>query len=133
MQDRLVAEIPALPAAWRITFDLKPLSFDKFCCRICSNGILTVVGGDEWEKRDLPRIHYRCASQKWGGVSAAIGIVHQLEKFFVKSKEKELILGEWSSFDISQEILEFNQKKRLMFKVNTIEFICKVLMCTHMS
>ena len=130
MQDRLVAEIPALPAAWRITFDLKPLSFSKFCCRICDNGILTVVGGDEWEKRHLPRISYRCASKM---SEAAIVITHRLEKFFLKNKEKELVLGEWSSFDISQEILEFNQKKRLMFKVNTIEFICKVLMCTHMS
>ena len=91
-----------------------------------------MVGGDEWEKRHLPRISYRCASEK-DKVSAAIVITHRLEKFFLKNKEKELVLGEWSSFDISQEILEFNQKKRLMFKVNTIEFICKVLMCTHMS
>ena len=130
MQDRLVAEIPALPAAWRITFDLKLTKESKACCRICNNGILTVAGGDEWEKSELPRISYRCASQT---NEASIVISHQLEKFFLTHKGKELILGEWSSFDISQEILEFNQKKRLMFMVNTIEFICKVLMCTHMS
>ena len=137
MQDRLVAEIPALPAVWRITFELKRTAEEKFCCGICNSGIITVVGGDLWPMISLPRIAYSCAShdkRRNRTTKAEIDISHQLDgKFSLKKREKELLLGVWNTFDISQEILEFNHKKRLMFKVNIVEFICKVLICCHDS
>ena len=97
MQDRLVAEIPALPAVWRITFELKRTAEEKFCCRICNHGIITVVGGDLWPMISLPRIAYSCAShdkRRNRTTKAEIDISHQLDgKFSLKKKREGTVTG----------------------------------------
>ena len=117
-----MAEIPALPSSWRITFELKRTKESKVCGRNFANGILAVKGADSFPLRNLPEIVYSCKTLKSkimpackppvpvgcmpraGASSAAkIKIYHVLNgKFFRRERSKELLLGEWSSFEISQ-------------------------------
>ena len=131
MQNRLVAQIPALPPSWRITFDLKLIEEEKVCCKNCAAGILQMKGADSFPLRNMPNIKYSCATPKTDRSRPAAGrrdhatirIDHWIGKFFQKDERKELILGEWSSFEISQATEKYkNNKKRLMFKVNIVEF-----------
>ena len=130
MQDRLVAEIPAFPSTWRITFELKLTEEPKTCCRNCAYSILLVKGGDDWAKRNLPKLQYRCSSDNPTGDArvyqsnaAAIKITHWFGKFKWTMKRTELLLGKWHRFEISQETERITAKGRwhmelrLMFKV----------------
>ena len=135
MQNRLVAEIPALPPSWRITFDLKRTGEEKVCCRNCASGILQVKGTEIFPWTTMPDIKYSCANSKSDPrkhsagrrYDAVIRIAHWMGKFFQKEERKDLLLGKWSSFEISQATEKYKNKKRLMFKVNIVEIICKVL------
>ena len=133
-----MAEIPALPSSWRITFQLKRTGESKVCGRIFANGIIQVEGANYFPLYNLPEILYSCKTRKskimpacqqpWtiGCISRAgasyanqIRIYHVINgKFFRREKEKELLLGEWSSFEISQAIEKYRNKSKLMFKVN---------------
>ena len=136
MQNRLVAEIPALPSSWKITFDLKRTGQPKVCCRNCANGILQVKGTEVAPWTAMPDIKYSCANSKSDPrkhehgrrYHAVIRIDHWMGKFFQKEERKDLLLGKWSSFEISQATEKYKNKKRLMFKVNIVEFIYKVLL-----
>ena len=148
MQNRLVAEIAALPASWRITFELKRTGESKICGRNFANDIFQVQGADYFPLRSLPDIKYSCKTRKskimpackppWpigcmppagANYAAKIKIYHVINgRFFRREKRKELLLGEWSSFEISQAIEKYRNKSRLMFKVNFIEFMCKLMM-----
>ena len=132
MQNRLVAEIPALPSSWRITFDLKRTGEPKVCGRNFANGILQVKGTEIFPWTTMPDIKYSCANSKSDPTKhgrryhAVIKIAHWMGKFFQKEERKDLLLGKWSSFEISQAIEKYRNKSRLMFKVNIIEFMCNV-------
>ena len=136
MQNRLVAEIPALPSSWRITFDLKLTGQPKVCGRNFANGILQVKGTEVAPWTAMPDIKYSCANSKSDPrkhehgrrYHAVIRIDHWMGKFFQKEERKDLLLGKWSSFEISQATEKYKNKKRLMFKVNIVEFFHKVLL-----
>ena len=132
LQNRLVAQIPALPPSWKITFDLKLIEEEKVCCMNCAAGILQMKGADSFPLRNMPNIKYSCATPKTDLRMPAAGrrdhatirIAHWIGKFFQKDERKELIPGEWSSFEITQATEKYkNNKKRLMFKVSIIEFL----------
>ena len=134
MQNRLVAEIPALPSSWKITFDLKRTGQPKVCGRNFANGILQVKGTEIFPWTTMPDIKYSCANSKSDPTKhgrryhAVIKIANWMGKFFQKEESKELLLGKWNSFEISQATEKYKNKKRLMFKVNIVEFIYKVLL-----
>ena len=122
-QDGLMAEIPIFPPSWRITFKLKLTGKPRQCCSQCSNGIIHVKGGDNpWLDLYVLKISYRCAPPSqthapemvvvlWGGV------------VFHRERRQELLLGEWTSFEISQTRENYKNKERLMFKVTISEYI----------
>ena len=127
MQDGFLAELPSLTSSWRITFDLKLTKQPSRCCSRCANGIFHVKGGNHpGLDLNVLKISYQCANARQNNAPGLV-LVFMGGRVFQRFRRKELLLGEWSSFKISQATENYNKKKRLMFKVNIIECINRVL------
>ena len=72
------------------------------------------------------KISYQCANAQQNNAPGLV-IVFMGGRVFQRFRRKELLLGEWSSFKISQATENYRNEMRLMFKVNIIECINRVL------
>jgi len=98
----VAAEIPAFPATWKITFDLKLTEKVSRCCAACGTGIFAVSAGNSFLKERLPMITYSCGK---GDRKSTVEITHIFGTGFYRMKKtKELLVGEWFNFEISQAI-----------------------------
>ena len=134
MQNRLVAEIPDLPPSWKITFDLKLTGHPKKCCTRwhCANGILSMGHlliayscanrRNVWVSYPVPHMKQEWAPGYPQRENAVIRIAQMINgKYVVEDKKKKLLIGHWTKFEISQLTENYNNKNRLMFKVNLIK------------
>ena len=121
MQDGFLAELPfGLTSSWRISFDLKLTKEPTQCCSRCTNGVFHVKGGNNpWLDLSVLSISFQCAKAREDNTPGLL-IYFMGGKVFRGFRRKELLLGKWSSFEISQATENYKNKKRLMFKVNII-------------